>query len=359
MNIVQYSKHTLTLVFIVLLWLSYLLLKPLLLTIITAMILAYIFFPIYKLVNRVIPNRHISSLAVIFFIFLLVTIPAVFFFHSLTQQGLEAYVLVKDYVSDPALLDCTTQGYAFCDMYVQFFTADDTAVFQGFMQDAVLGVGKSVWTKIYDVFVALPSRIVDFIIMIFLLFFLFVDGPRVAETVKHLLPMKMEHESYIIKTLKDTTDAIVFGQTVTAVLQGVIAGIGFWLFGIPNAMLLGVIVGFLAIIPFIGSTIIWGPIAIYYIINGLSTGATPLIIKGALLTAYGLLFLSSIDNFLKPKIIGDKAKLHPAFVLVGVIGGISLFGLIGFFLGPIIFGVFLSMVHIYKKEKKKQLRKRS
>jgi predicted PurR-regulated permease PerM len=357
MNIVQYSKHTLTLVFLLLLYLAYLLVKPLLLTIITAILLAYLFFPIYTFLHtRIIKNSYISSFLVLILILLIVTIPAVFILHSLTEEGLSAYNSVKMYVSDPTLFDCSVTAHVLCTTYTSFFDESDRTVFQTFLQDAVVSVGKSVWTKVYTLFIELPSRFIDFIIMIFLLFFLFVDGKGVLENIRHLLPMKLEHETYILKTLKETTDAIVFGQTVTAVLQGVIAGVGFWIFGVPHPLLLGVIVGFLAIIPFIGATVVFVPIALSFILLGLNTGDNMVLIKGILLVVYGLLFISSIDTFLKPKIIGDKAKLHPAFVFVGVIGGLSLFGIIGFFLGPIIFGLFLSMIHIYKKEKKQQLR---
>ncbi len=252
------------------------------------------------------------------------------------------------------LFDCSASQSRTCSFYTTFLTEEDKNVIQSFLQNGIISFGKSVWNKIYTSFITLPSRFIDFFIMVFLLFFLFVDGKRVLNTVRQLLPMKIEHEAFILKTLKDTTDAIVFGQTVTAVLQGIIAGIGFWLFGVPHALLLGVIIGFLAIIPFLGSTIIYVPIAFYFILQGMNMGDNGALIKGVLLLFYGIVFISSIDNFLKPKIIGDRAKLHPAFVFIGVIGGLALFGIIGFFLGPIIFGLFLSMVQIYKKEKKQQ-----
>ncbi len=359
MNIVEYSKYTLTLLFLLLIYIVYLVLKPFLLTIISAVILAYIFFPLYKLLRKyVIKNRYLCSFAVLVLIFVVVSVPLFFVIHSLSDQGREAYTLVRGYISDPMLLDCSKSTSSFCGVFTSFFTAEESQLIQNYIQKAVVTIGQTGAAKLYAVLATLPAKFTDFLIMIFLLFFLFVDGHKLLALIRELLPMKLEHESYILKTLKETTDAIVFGQTVTAVFQGIVAGIGFWLFGIPHAALLGVVVAFLAIIPFVGSTAVWVPIAIYFLVTGVEIGSSLLIIKGVLLILYGALFISTIDTFLKPKIIGDKAKLHPAVVLLGVIAGVSFFGSIGFFLGPILFGAFFSMITIYKKEKQLQLHKK-
>jgi predicted PurR-regulated permease PerM len=359
MNIVEYSKYTLTLLFLLLFYLVYLTLKPFLLTVISAIILAYIFFPLYKLLQKyVIKNRYVCSFGVLILIFLMVSVPLFFVINALADQGRETYTLVRQYVSDPALFDCTQSSSGFCAVVTSFFSPEDSQLIQNYLQKSALTIGQTAAAKMYALLVSLPGKLTDFLIMIFLLFFLFVDGHKLLALVRELLPMKLEHESYILKTLKETTDAIVFGQTVTAVLQGVIAGIGFWLFGVPHAVLLGTVVAFLAIIPFVGSTSVWVPIAAYFIITGINTDTGSLVLKGVLLILYGALFISTIDTFLKPKIIGDKAKLHPAVVLLGVIAGVTFFGAFGFFLGPIIFGAFFSMITIYKKEKQLQLSKK-
>lgn len=359
MNIVEYSKYTLTLLFLLLFYLVYLILKPFLLTLISAVILAYIFFPPYKLLHKyVIKNRYLCSFGVLILIFLIVSVPLFFVIHSLAEQGRESYTLLRQYTADPALFDCTQSTSSFCVTVTSFFSTEDIQLIQSYLQKSVVTIGQTAAAKMYTLLVALPGKLTDFLIMIFLLFFLFVDGHKLLALVRELLPMKLEHESYILKTLKETTDAVVFGQTVTAVLQGVIAGIGFWLFGVQHAVLLGTVVAFLAIIPFVGSTAVWVPIAAYFIITGINTDTGSLVLKGVLLILYGALFISTIDTFLKPKIIGDKAKLHPAVVLLGVIGGVSFFGAIGFFLGPILFAAFFSMITIYKKEKQLQLAKK-
>jgi predicted PurR-regulated permease PerM len=191
------------------------------------------------------------------------------------------------------------------------------------------------------------------------MFFFFMDGKKLFETVKNFLPMKLEHENYLIHTLKETTDAVVFGQVFIAVLQGVLAALGFWIIGVDHALLLGSFIIFLGVIPFFGPALVWAPLATYFIITGIQLGSLAVLGKGVIIAVFGIAVLSAIENLLKPKIIGDKAKLHPALVFLGVIGGLSLFGFIGFFLGPIILAVLFTLIKIYEKEKLLQLKKRA
>lgn len=359
MNVNQYSKYALSILFLFVLYLAYLLLKPVLLTIVTAIILVYVFSPIYNFLNaRLISNRYVCSLVVLAVIFVLFSLPLIILLHSLSQQGVQQYTFVKQFVSDPMLLECTNGNTAFCEQYAALLSVEDKQVVQDFVKNAFLGIGQRFLTQVFTFLSTLPSKLLDFFVMIFLMFFLFVDGKRLFVTVKNFLPMKLEHEDYLITTLKETTDAVVFGQVSIALLQGVLAGLGFWVLGVQHALLLGAFITLLGVIPFVGPMIVWLPVALYYIISGIQLGETGLLVRGAILTAYGVLVLSTVENLLKPKLIGDKAKLHPAMVFLGVIGGLPLFGFIGFFLGPIVLAVLVTLIRIYEKEKMLQLRKR-
>lgn len=340
------------------LYISYLLVKPLLLTIITAIILVYVFSPVYNFVNkRLISNKYLCSFIVILVIFILLSIPLVFLINSISKQGYEQYTILKQLISDPTLLECTDGDTTFCITYESFLNPEERSILHEFLKDALIGVGQRIWTTTSALLSSTPSKFLDFFVMIFLMFFLFVDGKNLFSTIRNFFPMKIEHETYLLNTLKETTDAVVFGQIFIALLEGITAALGFWLFGINHALLLGLIVAFLAVIPFIGPTVIWVPIAIYLIITGIKLGSTLIFVKGILLAVYGAVVLSAIETLLKPKIIGDRAKLHPAIVFIGVIGGLSLFGFIGFFLGPIILAVFTTLIKIYEKEKMLQLKR--
>ncbi len=357
-NVTHYSKYALSILFIFVIYLSYQLLKPLLLTIVTAILLVYVFSPVYNFLNtRFIKNKYFCSLVVLVCIFLLVSLPMVFLLHSLSQQGIKQYTFLKQFVSDPMLFECTNGNTEFCLRYAALLSLEDRTILHDFFKNAFLSIEQKFLTKIFTFISLLPSQLLEFFVMIFLMFFLFVDGKKLFLTVKNFLPMKIEHEQYLINTLKDTTDAVVFGQVFIAVLQGALAGIGFWILGIQHSILLGALITFLGVIPFLGPMIVWLPLALYYLISGIQEANSEFLFKGIVLLVYGILVLSTVENLLKPKIIGDKAKMHPALVFLGVIGGLSLFGFIGFFLGPIILSVFFTLVKIYEKEKLLQMKR--
>lgn len=359
MNVTQYSKYALSIFFIFILYIAYLLLKPFILTILTAVILVYVFSPVYNFVNkRLIANKYICSLIVLTAVFLFLSIPVIFIFHSLSQQGYEQYAVLKETFSDPTLLECTNGDREFCATYMSFLDEEERSVLQDFLKNSVVNIAQKVMAQSFTLLSSLPSKFLDFFVMIFLMFFLFMDGKKLFETVKNFLPMKLEHEQYLINTLKETTDAVVFGQVFIAVLEGVLAGIGFSLMGINHALLLGAFITFLGVIPFFGPTLVWVPLSLYHIVTGFQAGNSSMIILGIVIAAYGGIVLGMIENILKPKIIGDKAKLHPALVFLGVLGGISLFGFIGFFLGPIILAVLFTLIRIYEKEKLIQMEKK-
>ena len=359
MNVTQYSKYALSIFFILVLYVAYLLLKPFLLTILTAVILVYVFSPVYNFVNRkLIGNKYICSLVVLTAVFVLLSIPVVFILHTLSQQGYEQYTLLKETFSDPTLLECTNGNTEFCATYMSFLSDEERSVLQDFLKNSVVNIAQKVMSATFALLSSLPSKFLEFFVMIFLMFFLFMDGKKLFETVKNFLPMKLEHEEYLINTLKETTDAVVFGQVFIAVLEGILAWIGFSLMGINHALLLGSFIAFLGVIPFLGPTLVWVPLALYYASIGLNTGDNGLLLKGVIIAAYGGIVLGLVENIVKPKIIGDKAKLHPALVFLGVLGGISLFGFIGFFLGPIILAVLFTLIRIYEKEKLVQMKKK-
>ncbi|MFA6888170.1 MAG: AI-2E family transporter [Candidatus Woesearchaeota archaeon] len=358
MNVTEYSKYALSILFIFIIYLSYLLIKPYLLAIISAVILTYVFSPLYNLLNKPIKNKYACSLTVLILITLLFSIPSIFLLHSLSTQGYEQYNALKEFVSNPNAFQCITANTDFCALYFNVFSAENRILIEEFAKNSLLNIAQKSVTASINFLAALPSKAIEFCIMVFIMFFLFADGKTLFAKIVNFFPMKIEHEKYLLGSLKETTDAVVFGQVSIALLQGILAVIGFWLIGVNHAVLLGGIVAFLGVIPFLGPTVVWVPLMIYYLTLGIQTDSNTLIIKAIIIAIYGAIVLGTVETFLKPKIIGDKAKLHPALVFMGIIGGLSLFGFIGFFVGPIILGILSALIKIYEKEKIIQLKKR-
>jgi len=132
--------------------------------------------------------------------------------------------------------------------------------------------------------------------------------------------------------------------------QGVIGAIGFIIFGVGSPIFWGMMMAIFALIPFLGTAIIWVPASLILLIKGFLSNNGWMIGKGIGLFLYGLLIVSTLDNIIKPKLIGHKGKIHPAVVLLGILGGLNLFGFIGIFIGPIILAVFIALSKVYSDE---------
>ncbi len=319
--------------------------------IIIACVMSYVLFPGFKRVKKIVKNKYVAATIIIIFVILITTIPAVLILNSLVQEGTVVYILAKQKINDFSEMDCNPEEGDNCRIYnlLKSGRADE------YIKTGITSIGKSVSSLAYNILITIPSRLLDLLIILFLMFSIFVDWKNIFIFIRKTLPMKIEHEKYILTTLKGTIEGVVFGQAVVAIVLGILGGLIFLLFGIPNPVFWGAIMAFLALIPIIGTTIVWIPASLLMIFNGINSVDNTLIIKGGGLFVTCMIFLSGFDTFVKPKIIGDRAKLHPALILLGVIGGLSVFGPIGFILGPLILAVFITLVRIYEKEKEHKL----
>jgi len=172
------------------------------------------------------------------------------------------------------------------------------------------------------------------------LYYLLKDGALLRKKIVALSPLKDADDETIIKKLELAVSSVIKGNFVIAFIQGVVTAIGFSIFGLPNAVLWGTIAAIAALIPSVGTALVFVPAIILLFISGQIFAAFGLLLWGAL--AVGL-----IDNFLGPKLIGRGMQLHPLLVLLSVLGGISLFGPIGFVLGPIVLSLLFALLDIY------------
>lgn len=184
------------------------------------------------------------------------------------------------------------------------------------------------------------SFVVSFGIMLYLLFFLLRDGLQLANRVRDAIPLNTEHKTQLLSKFTTVIKATVKGNLAVAAAQGALGGLIFWIMDIQAPVLWGVLMAFLSLLPAIGAGLIWGPVAIYF----LATGDWS---KGLILTAYGVLVIGLVDNILRPLLVGKDTKMPDYIVLISTLGGMSLFGLTGFVLGPAIAALFMATWDIY------------
>ncbi len=184
--------------------------------------------------------------------------------------------------------------------------------------------------------------IMNFLIMLFCMFFIFRDGEYLTDMLKTLTPLTESYRQLIINTFQEVAKATVIGTLLTAVAQGVAGGLLYWILGIPNALLWGCLTALFSLLPVVGTGIVWGPWAIYFFL----TQAT---LQGVILVIGGLL-VGLMDNFLRALFIEGKAEMHTLIVFLSIMGGIGYFGLVGMIFGPIIVALGLTFLELYKRE---------
>lgn len=180
-------------------------------------------------------------------------------------------------------------------------------------------------------------------LVLFLVFYLLLEGPALVSWLAETSPLSPEVSDTLIAQVDRTTWGAVIGHTFAAIVQGLVAGLGLYLAGIPKVGFWTIVMVVLAFLPLIGVFLVWAPAAAYLFMIGETT-------SGLLLAAYGLTVVSFIDYYARPIVIDQRAGLNPAVILVGVFGGIFTLGFVGLFVGPILIGVLVAIVETFRVE---------
>ena len=175
---------------------------------------------------------------------------------------------------------------------------------------------------------------------VIVLYYLFKEGHRFRGLILRFSPLPNHYDEEIINKLNQTVNSIIRGSLVVALIQGTLTGVGFAIFGVPNPVLWGSIAAVAALLPGVGTSLVAIPAIIFLFVSGSTPQAIGLLIWAG--TAVGL-----IDNLLGPKLIGARARIHPVLILISVLGGLRLFGPVGFLAGPLAVSFLLALLHIY------------
>jgi predicted PurR-regulated permease PerM len=184
---------------------------------------------------------------------------------------------------------------------------------------------------------------ISFGVMLYLLFFLFRDGPLLARAVSRALPLSSAHTLRFTSKFTSVVRATIRGNVIIAALQGAIGGLAFWALDIQPALLWGVLMSLLSLLPAVGAALIWLPAVVFLALGGLW-------VKAAILAIVGVLIIGLVDNLLRPSLVGKETRLPDYLVLLSTVGGISLIGINGFVIGPLIAAFFVSAWGIFADE---------
>lgn len=300
--------------------------------------LAILFTPINRrLLARLKGRRNLAAFITLLLIILIVIIPVTLISGSLIQEGISVYKRMDSgefnlgaYFAQ--VVDALPPIVH--DTLTRFGLSDAFSIREKLSAGALQG-SKFIATQAVNIGQNTFGFLVGMAVMLYLVFFLIRDGSKLAAKSRQVIPLSSEHQQLL--TLKFTTvvRATVKGNIVVALIQGALGGIIFWLLGIQGALLWAVIMAILSLLPAVGASLIWGPVAIYF----LATGA---IWQGVVLTIFGILVIGVVDNLLRPLLVGKDTKLPDYVILISTLGGLSVFGLNGFVIGPLIAALFMS-----------------
>ncbi len=303
-----------------------------------AVILAIIFAPIQRrLLARLNARRNLAALATLFICLLVAVLPVILIAGVLVQEGTTLYkqiesgeIDIDSFVSHAKeLLPASWQAQ------MQRFGLGDMDQIRERLASSALQGSQFLATKAFSFGQGTFQFMLSFFLMLYLLFFLLRDGRELVARIRKAVPLSDNQKRRLFSKFTRVVRATVKGNIVVAATQGALGGIIFAILGIPSAVLCGVLMAFLSLLPAVGAGVIWTPVAIYFLMKGL-------IVQGVILILYGVLVIGLVDNILRPILVGKDTKLPDYVVLISTLGGLSLFGLNGFVIGPLIAALFIS-----------------
>lgn len=311
-------------------------------------ILAIIFAPFYRRLLVVMGQRqNLAALTTLLLSLVIVILPFTFIATSLLQEGVGLYQRIKSGDLDFGAYFHQAMS-ALPSWMVNFLGSVGLTNFselKDLLSNGALQGSQRIATEALSVGQHTFEFIISFGIMLYLLFFLLRDGAILSARFKHAIPLSMEHKRHLLSKFTTVVRATVKGNIAVAVIQGTLGGVIFSFLGIQGALLWGSVMAFLSLLP-AGAGLIWAPVALYF----LFTGA---IWQGVTLIAFGVLVIGLIDNVLRPILVGQDTHLPDYVVLISTIGGMALFGINGFVIGPVIAALFIAAWDLFSATKEK------
>jgi predicted PurR-regulated permease PerM len=315
---------------------------PLYAPILWAIVIVILFASVYRRLCARWQKPNLAATATLILVLLIVVLPITLLTLSLAREGAHVYEKIQS-----GDLDIGTQfqkifdsmpGWAtdwlnrfgltsFSDLKVKL--AEGISKTSKVVVQQAINVGQSTFTFLLNLFV-----------MLYLLFFLLRDGDSLLHEIRRAVPLRPETTDALIQRFDVVVRATVKGNMIVALIQGGLGGIIFWILGIQGPVLWGAIMALLSLLPAVGPALIWLPVAIYLI-------ATGGVARGIILIVFGAFVIGLVDNLVRPMLVGKDTKMPDYLILISTLGGIAVFGINGFVIGPLIAAMFISAWEIY------------
>ncbi len=347
-----YRPFLLVILFISL-YLTFMILRPFLHTLVLAIVLASLFYPLQDCIARIYRGRKsLAALTVVFIITFVIAIPVFFFISALVAQGVSSVNQISDWIKEGNLQKLSEDPRIISHLqwlqerlgFIDFQKLD----IQNNLLYLSRNFGQFLLSKGATLLGNVATILSQFFIMMFIFFYVVRDGKEMIAGARYYSPLRSDQEDRILEAIRVVARSVLLGSFLTALCQGVVGGIGLTIVGVPG-LFWGTVMGFSSLIPVVGTSLVWIPCVLYLLILGN--------MKSALfLTFWSILLVGSIDNFLRPFLMrGDNRSLSPFYIFLAIIGGVQYFGLVGILYGPLILSFAMVMLYIYGVEYREEL----
>lgn len=334
----SFNKIASTVLIAVLVILTFLILRPILISSIFGLILAFIFYPLYKKFLSWTKNTNLSASLACVILLAIIILPLLFFISILVKQTFEIYTFIQGTDFLTPIYDAINKFFSSPELSKDLIVALNTFTSR---------IASSFLSEFTDILLSSPIILLQFLIILFVFFFGLRDGEKLVAYIQSLSPLSKETEKKMFQQFKDITYSVIYGNILIGIIHGLVTGAALFILKIPNALVLTLIAIFFSVLPiFVGPWLVWVPVDIYLFSIGRTTSAIILLI-------YGLVFISWIDNILRPLIVSKRTKINSAVILVSMLGGLFVFGVLGLIIGPLVISYLLLILESYRKTSNK------
>jgi predicted PurR-regulated permease PerM len=302
-----------------------------------AIAVAVIFAPLNRRLQRRMGGRpNLAAAATVLIVIAMVILPLALIAASLLQEASSLYAKVQsgEYNFAAYVQRVFDALPAWATGLLDRFNLTDLSKVRDSLAAGLVKGGQAVAPQALSIGMNTFDFMVGLGIMLYLLFFLLRDGKALAQRIKQVIPLRADQKTALFGRFADVVRATVKGSILVAIAQGALGGLAFWFLGIHAALLWAVLMAFLSLLPAIGAGLVWVPLAVYLLASGA-------VWQGVSLILYGVLVIGLVDNLLRPFLVGKDTKLPDYIVLISTLGGIQVFGLNGFVIGPLIAAIFM------------------
>lgn len=308
-----------------------------------ATVLAVLFAPINRGILRSIPaRRNLAALFTLVIILVMVILPFLLVANLVFREAASVYKSIAAGQIAPAIDIQTLRGVLpnWLNGLIDGIELPDAHMLRERLLNALAESGQFLAGQAINIGQSTFHLAVSVSVMLYLLFFLLRDGRELARLIGEAMPLTSELRQALFSRFALTINAIVKGSVVVALVQGALGALILWMLDIRAPVLWGAVMAFFALLPVVGTGLVWGPITIYLLVSGA-------IWKGAVLLAFGILVIGLVDNLLRPILIGKETRIPDYLVLISTLGGIATFGPDGFVVGPVIAALFLAAWSVF------------